>query len=83
MFRMGVLRKKEDILLMAFIVIVGVFINSVVTGSMIFPQPRYMCYSMGLFYLLMSLVYSYDENVFVGLREGSGAIRIIIAVKNN
>ena len=54
MFRMGVLRKKEDILLMAFIVIVGVFINSVVTGSMIFPQPRYMCYSMGLFYLLMS-----------------------------
>ncbi len=54
MFRMGVLRKKEDILLMEFIVIVGVFINSVVTGSMIFPQPRYMCYSMGLFYLLMS-----------------------------
>ena len=54
MFRMGVLRKKEDILLMAFIVIAGVFINSVVTGSMIFPQPRYMCYSMGLFYLLMS-----------------------------
>ncbi|WP_074889074.1 hypothetical protein [Butyrivibrio proteoclasticus] len=54
MFRIGVLRKKEDILLMAFIVITGVFINSMVTGSMIFPQPRYMCYSMGLFYLLIS-----------------------------
>ena len=38
---------------MMFIVLAGIAINSVVTGSMIFPQPRYMCYGMGLFYLAM------------------------------
>lgn len=35
---------------MMFIVMAGIAINSLVTGSMIFPQPRYMCYGMGLFY---------------------------------
>lgn len=34
-----------------FTVLAGIAINCVVTGSMIFPQPRYMCYGMGLFYL--------------------------------
>lgn len=52
MFRMGVLQKRKDFVLMSFIVLAGICINSVVTGSMIFPQPRYMCYSMGLFYLM-------------------------------
>mgnify|MGYP007069953077 CR=1 FL=1 len=52
MFRIGALHKKKDFALLSFIVIVGICINSVVTGSMIFPQPRYMCYSMGLFYLM-------------------------------
>ncbi len=50
-------RKKSllmfKVLLMGFIVIMGLAINCVVTGSMIFPQPRYMCYSMGLFYLTL------------------------------
>lgn len=38
---------------MMFIVLAGIAINCVVTGSMIFPQPRYMCYGMGLFYLAL------------------------------
>ena len=36
---------------MMFTVLAGIAINSVITGSMIFPQGRYMCYGMGLFYL--------------------------------
>ncbi len=52
MFRVGLIQKRENFLLLSFIVLSGVLINSVVTGSMIFPQPRYMCYSMGLFYLM-------------------------------
>jgi hypothetical protein len=38
---------------MMFIVLATIAINCVVTGSMIFPQPRYMCYGMGVFYLAM------------------------------
>lgn len=38
---------------MMLIVMAGIAINSVVTGSMIFPQPRYMCYAMGMFYLAL------------------------------
>ena len=34
-----------------FIVLVETAINCLVTGALIFPQPRYMCYGMGLFYL--------------------------------
>ncbi len=43
--------QKSMAMRMMFIVLSGIAINSVVTGSMIFPQPRYMCYGMGLFYL--------------------------------
>ena len=43
--------KSRELCLFALIVFMGILINSVVTGSMIFPQPRYMCYGMGLFYL--------------------------------
>lgn len=42
---------SRKMLIMGFVVMAGLAINCVVTGSMIFPQPRYMCYSMGLFYL--------------------------------
>jgi hypothetical protein len=42
---------RSRILRLMFIVMAGIAINSVITGSMIFPQPRYMCYGMGLFYL--------------------------------
>ena len=45
---------KDDFLLLAFLTLSGIAINSVVTGSMIFPQPRYMCYGMGLFYLALT-----------------------------
>ncbi len=44
-------------LLFGFIVATGLAINCVVTGSMIFPQPRYMCYSMGLFYMSLCLLF--------------------------
>ena len=44
---------KPVITRLMFIVLVGIAINCVVTGSMIFPQPRYMCYGMGLFYLAL------------------------------
>lgn len=40
------------IIRMMFIVALGIFVNCLVTGSMIFPQPRYMCYGMGLFYFV-------------------------------
>lgn len=50
---------KRKMLVMGLVVMAGLAINCVVTGSMIFPQPRYMCYSMGLFYLsFFSLVMS-------------------------
>lgn len=44
-----------------FIVMAGIAINCVVTGSMIFPQPRYMCYGMGLFYLSLLCGISVSE----------------------
>ena len=45
---------RRDFLILSFITIVAVAVNCVVTGSMIFPQPRYMCYGMGLFYLTLT-----------------------------
>ncbi len=42
------------VLIMGFVVMAGIAVNCFVTGSMIFPQGRYMCYSMGLFYLTLS-----------------------------
>ncbi|MBO4456780.1 MAG: hypothetical protein J5802_03605 [Butyrivibrio sp.] len=45
---------KSEFMILAFLTLSGIAINSVVTGSMIFPQPRYMCYGMGLFYLTLT-----------------------------
>ncbi len=45
------LQKNNEMFILATVVLLGIAINSVVTGSMIFPQGRYMCYGMGLFYL--------------------------------
>lgn len=39
------------IALLAGLVLLGTFINSVVVGAIIFPQTRYMIYNMGLFYV--------------------------------
>ncbi len=56
-FILLVIRKKnwtgDVIKRMMFTVLATIAINCVVTGSMIFPQPRYMCYGMGGFYLAM------------------------------
>ncbi len=41
----------RKLLLVGFVVMTVIAINSVVTGSIIFPQPRYMTYSTGLFYM--------------------------------
>ncbi len=48
--KMGLQRNKE-LFILSITVILGIAINSMVTGAMIFPQGRYMCYGMGLFYL--------------------------------
>ncbi|WP_034446044.1 hypothetical protein [Butyrivibrio sp. AE2032] len=52
MILMG-MRRRPTFLLLGLVMILGLAINCVITGSMIFPQPRYMCYSMGLFYLTL------------------------------
>ena len=45
----------------------GVIINSLVVGAMIFCQPRYMIYNMGLFYTALSvLMYDRAEAVLSG-----------------
>ncbi|MBQ6733878.1 MAG: hypothetical protein IJR00_03105 [Lachnospiraceae bacterium] len=56
------LRKRENpeenrgILLFAVIVLCSIAVNSVVTGALIFPQGRYMIYSMGFFYTALMLM---------------------------
>lgn len=42
--------KRGPELLFGGIVLLGILINSAAVGAMIFPQPRYMIYSMALFY---------------------------------
>lgn len=49
-------KSPDSTLTMAEIVIGGVIVNSVVVGAMIFTQPRYMIYNMGLFYTALSLL---------------------------
>lgn len=46
---------RDLTLRLMLIVMAGIVINSLVTGALIFPQPRYMCYGMGLFYLAFLL----------------------------
>ena len=52
-FILAMVKGKRRAVLMSLVVIIGLAVNCLVTGSMIFPQPRYMCYSMGLFYLCL------------------------------
>lgn len=47
--------KEYDIVLLAEIILMGILINSVSVGATIFPQPRYMAYGMGLFFLVLFL----------------------------
>jgi hypothetical protein len=70
MFIMLCINKKAQLrdlaMRMMFIVLAGIAINCVVTGSMIFPQPRYMCYGMGMFYfcLFMPVIKSWRFRIF-------------------
>lgn len=57
--RTGNWKKPEEAMTFAEVVIGGVIINSLVVGAMIFCQPRYMIYNMGLFYSALSAL-AYD-----------------------
>ena len=46
----------ETSLSFAFVTMVGIAINALVVGLMIFSQPRYMIYGMGLFYTAGSML---------------------------
>jgi hypothetical protein len=45
--------KGYDIILFAEITLLGILVNSVSVGATIFPQPRYMAYGMGMFFLVL------------------------------
>mgnify|MGYP001096838870 CR=1 FL=1 len=49
-------KKRDKSAVMAEIVLGGIAVNAVVVGAMIFCQPRYMIYSMGLFYTALSML---------------------------
>ena len=46
----------ETSLSFAFVTMVGMAVNALVVGLMIFSQPRYMIYGMGLFYTARSMM---------------------------
>ena len=51
LFYLWIRKKKErEIALFAEVVFLSIAFNVVTVGAVIFPQPRYMIYSMGLFY---------------------------------
>lgn len=51
LFYLWIRKKKErEIALFAEVVFFAIAFNVVMVGAVIFPQPRYMIYSMGLFY---------------------------------
>ena len=51
LFYLWIRKKKErEIALLAEVVFLAIAFNVVMVGAVIFPQPRYMIYSMGLFY---------------------------------
>ncbi|MCH4192069.1 MAG: hypothetical protein LKF52_07160 [Butyrivibrio sp.] len=49
-------RKQAQLCLFSEIAFGGILINTVVVGALIFPQPRYMTYGMGLFYAALILM---------------------------
>ncbi|MCM1156387.1 MAG: hypothetical protein NC314_05580 [Roseburia sp.] len=46
----------EKSLAFAFIMIIAIVVNSLVVGAIIFTQPRYMIYNMGLFYTAYAML---------------------------
>ncbi|MGN0331353.1 MAG: hypothetical protein ACI4D5_08925 [Kineothrix sp.] len=59
--------QRDRVLAFAEVVMGGIIINTLVVGAMIFCQPRYMIYSMGLFYGALSLLV-YD--CIISVRKG-------------
>ena len=52
-----VLRKRHMAVVQAAeVVLGGILLNTVAVGALIFPQPRYMAYGMGLFYFTLVLM---------------------------
>lgn len=49
-------KEPDGVLTFAELVLGGIIINSMVVGAMIFCQPRYMIYNMGLFYSALSML---------------------------
>lgn len=58
--------KRDRTAAMAEIVLGGIAVNCIVVGAMIFCQPRYMIYNMGLFYTALSVLV-YDVFLISGL----------------
>ncbi len=52
----GCWREKDKTAAFTEIVFGGIAVNAMVVGAMIFCQPRYMIYSMGLFYTALSVL---------------------------
>lgn len=65
-WRRGCWAKRDKSTVLAEIVLGGIAVNSMVVGAMIFCQPRYMIYSMGLFYTALSVL------VYDAVKEWSG-----------
>jgi len=52
----GCWREKDKTAAFTEIVFGGIAVNAMVVGAMIFCQPRYMIYSMGLFYTALAVL---------------------------
>lgn len=53
-----------------FIVMTGIVVNALAVGIVIFAQPRYMIYSMGLFYTAVCMMgYDLLEITFIGTKK--------------
>lgn len=55
-WKKGCWARRDKSAAMAEIVLGGIMVNSIVVGAMIFCQPRYMIYNMGLFYTAWSMM---------------------------
>lgn len=63
-------RSGAESLCFAFIVMTGIVVNALAVGIVIFAQPRYMIYSMGLFYTAMCMMgYDLSKRTFIGSKK--------------
>ena len=83
LFYLWIRKKKEgEIALFAEVVFLAIAFNVGMVGAVIFPQPRYMIYSMGLFYtagmLMVVNILEKGSGVAGGSRKARGAGRGIL-----